>query len=362
MADFTIKSQADLPAQPLPIVSIGMGGIVHDAHYPAYKIAGLPVVGGYDVDRQQALKMQQKFGVPTLYDSLAAAFEQAPANAVFDVAVPGSRIIPILEQMPPNRAVLIQKPMGETLDEARQILDICTQKNLTAAINFQMRTMPHIIAARNMIADGVIGELWDIEVRMQLYTPWTTWPFLLKLPRLEILYHSIHYIDLVRSFCGTPQSVYAKTLKHPIAPDLAATRTMLILDYGENPRATISTNHGHIYGDEFEQGYIKWEGSKGAIYVQSGLNMNYPVGKEDIFKYVILQDGIPREQQQWHTETIAGSWFPEAFIGSMASLQRYVTGESDTLPTSVQDAFQTMAVVEAAYESSAQGGIAIPKE
>ena len=359
-ADLNIKQAADLPSEPLPIVSIGMGGIVHDAHYPAYQIAGFDVVGGFDLDREQAETMQQKFDVPTLYDSLPQAVEQAPDNAVFDVAVPGGAILDVLRGLPDGRAVLIQKPMGETLDEARAILDLCREKNLTAAINFQMRYMPHIIAARDMIERGLIGELWDMEVRMQLFTPWQTWPFLLPLPRLEILYHSIHYIDLVRSFVGTPEHVYAKTLVHPIAADLAPTRTTIIMDYGHNPRVNVMTNHGHIYGDDYEQSYVKWEGSKGAIYVQAGLNMNYPEGKEDKFQYVLLDDDTPRDQLHWQSLDVPGSWFPEAFIGTMSSLQRYVTGEADTLPTSVADAYETMAVVEAAYKSSESGGTAVP--
>lgn len=359
MVEFTFTSQAELPRTPLPIVSIGMGGIVHDAHYPAYQIAGLPVVGGYDNSPERARMMQEKFAIPTLYDTLEAAFAQAPANAVFDVAVPGYAILDILQQIPPNRAVLIQKPMGETMDEARAILRLCREKNLTAAINFQMRFMPHIIAARSMIDQGLIGEVNDMEVRMQIYTPWSNWQFLLSLPRLEILYHSIHYIDLTRSFLGDPDRVYAKTLKHPIAPEQAASRTMIIMDYGERVRSNIMTNHGHIYGGEKEQAYVKWEGSKGAIMVTSGLNMDYPRGKPDKFEYVILEEG---KTPHWETLDIKGSWFPEAFIGTMASLQRYVLGEADVLPTSVEDAFKTMAVVEAAYESSANDGTPPPYE
>ena len=44
----------------------------------------------------------------------------------------------------------------------------------------------------------------------------------------------------------------------------------------------------------------------------------------------------------------------------MNSLQQYVTGESDVLPTRVEDALDTMRVVEAAYLSSEQGGVALP--
>ena len=51
-----------------------------------------------------------------------------------------------------------------------------------------------------------------------------------------------------------------------------------------------------------------------------------------------------------------GSWYPHAFIGSMASLMRFVEGSATALPTRVEDALRTMAVVEACYADSARGG------
>ncbi|MDX2160341.1 MAG: Gfo/Idh/MocA family oxidoreductase [bacterium] len=358
MTAFQVQQTAELPAQPLPIVSIGMGGIVHDAHYPAYRKAGFAVVGGYDSIPERARLMAETFGVPALYSSLSEAVRHAPPDAVFDVAVPGSAIVDVLREMPPGRAVLIQKPMGETLAQADTILKLCREKHLTAAINFQMRWMPHIIAARSMIDQGLIGDVVDLEVRMQVYTPWSNWRYLFPMPRIEMLYHSIHYIDLMRSFLGNPARVYARTLKHPVtAPQIAATRSMIIMDYGDSVRANIMTNHGHIYGGEKEQSYVKWEGSKGAIMVTAGLNMDYPRGKPDTFEYVLLEtDRTPI----WQTLDIAGSWFPDAFIGTMSSLQRFVRGETDVLPTRVEDAYHTMAVVEAAYQSSESGGTVPP--
>ena len=44
----------------------------------------------------------------------------------------------------------------------------------------------------------------------------------------------------------------------------------------------------------------------------------------------------------------------------MADLMRFADGETKDLPTRVEDAFKTMATVEAAYDSSAHGATAIP--
>lgn len=359
MSDFNFRQTAILPQKSPPIVSIGLGGIVHDAHYPAYKIAGFEVVGGFDLNAERAAEMKEKFDIPVIYDSLTQAIEQAPIDAVFDVAVPGNAITDILNQIPEGRAVLIQKPMGDDLEQGREILSVCRERNLVAAINFQLRFAPFIIAARDMIEQGLIGELYDMEVRMQVNTPWHLWQFLFPLPRVEILYHSIHYIDLVRSFCGTPQTVYAKTMSHPTAPDLkGGTRSMIIMDYGDNPRVNVMTNHSHAYGAQKQQSYIKFEGNKGAIQIRAGLNMNYPDGVPDRFEYVLKEES---KEPEWQSLDINGSWFPEAFIGTMASLMRYTNGETDTLPTSVEDAIMTMATVEAAYSSSEDGGTLLPQ-
>lgn len=354
-----IRQAAILPSKSLPIISIGLGGIVHDAHYPAYQIAGFEVVGGFDIDSQRAAKMAEMFGIPLLYQSLSEAIEQAPADAVFDIAVPGSAIADILRNIPAGRAVLIQKPMGEDFAAAQEILNICRERELVAAINFQLRFAPFIIAARDIIERGLLGNLYDMEFRVQCNTPWHLWGFLFPLPRVEILYHSIHYIDLVRSFCGSPQSVYAKTMSHPSASELrGGARSMVIMDYGDNPRVNVMTNHSHAYGAEKQQSYVKFEGSKGAIQIRAGLNMNYPDGVPDRFEYILLDEG---GDLNWQTLDIQGSWFPEAFIGAMASLMRYANGETDSLPTSVEDAILTMATVEAAYESSARGGTPLPQ-
>jgi predicted dehydrogenase len=243
--------------------------------------------------------------------------------------------------------------MGESLDQARQILEICRRKKLVAAINCQLRFAPFTMAARWLIEQGIIGELYDMEVRVSVNTPWQLFPLVKAHPRLEILYHSVHYIDLLRSFLGNPASVMAKTLRHP-AKEMSSTRSTILLDYGDAMRAAISTNHDHEFGSHNQESYIKWEGTKGAIKAKMGLLMNYPKGVEDCFEFCLLEPGW---EPVWQKRKLEGSWFPEAFVGTMSSLMRYVEGSDVTLPTSVEDLVHTMAVVEAAYESSARGGV-----
>jgi predicted dehydrogenase len=206
--------------------------------------------------------------------------------------------------------------------------------------------------SRKMIEAGKIGEVYDINVRVTVFTPWNNWTFLFDIPRVEILYHSIHYIDLIRSFMGEPDSVYARTIKHPKMPELSSTKSSIILDYGDMKRATISTNHGHDFGPEVQESSVKIEGTEGAIKMQIGVNLNYPKGLPDTFEYCILSEG-----QSWHTLDLDGNWFIEAFPGPMAGLMKKVKNPEYDYINSVEDAIHTMELVRACHISSDRGGV-----
>jgi predicted dehydrogenase len=343
-----------LPLKPRPIFIVGAGGIVNDAHLPAYQLASFPVEGIFDMNKEKAEALAKKFAIPRVFYNLEQLLQNAPRDSVFDLAVPGSAMIGILQQLPGKAAVLMQKPMGEDLEQAKRILQISKDKKLAAGINFQLRYAPFINAARKMINDGLLGTLCDIEVNVNVFTPWHIWKFLYGLPRVEILYHSIHHIDLVRSFLGNPVAMYAKTVKHPAMSELASVRSNIIMDYGDMLRANILTNHCHIFGYDKQQSYIKFEGTKGAIKVTLGTLMDYPNGLPDRFEYILLEEG---KKAEWKTMHIEGGWFPHAFIGSMAQVMLAAEGSIERPDNSVDDCIYTMACVEAAYQSSQVGGV-----
>jgi predicted dehydrogenase len=344
-----------LPKSQYPIIIVGAGGIVNDAHLPAYKKAGFSIHGITNRTRAKAEDLARRFGIPNIYADVTAAVSNAPANAVFDITIMPEQFVETLEQLPEGAAVLIQKPMGDYFEQSKSILDVCRRKKLVAAVNCQLRFAPYVNAARNMIRQGLIGEVYDMEVRVTINTPWEIFPHVIVHPRLEIQYHSIHYVDLIRSFLGDPKSVMAKTLKHP-AKELSSSRSTILFDYGDTLHAVINTNHDHAFGPKHQESFIKWEGTKGAIKAKMGLLMDYPHGVPDKFEYCLLEKD---KEPTWQLLAVEGSWFPDAFIGSMSSLMRYKEGSDSVLPTSVEDVIKTMAAVESAYLSSDQGGIVV---
>jgi predicted dehydrogenase len=332
-----------------PIVIIGAGDIVRDAHLPAYRKAGLRVAGVFDLRREVAEARAKEFNLPRVFDSVAEAV--AVPDAIFDLGIPPKSQEDALEKLPDGAAVLSQKPMGNSLDMAKRIVAICERKHLRAAVNFQFRFCPSMLAIQELVKRGELGEIVEIEVRLNIATPWETFPFLLSESRVEIQVHTVHYLDTIRMLLGEPSRVFARTVKHPHFPKLASTRSSIILDYGDMIRCCLSINHCHPFGARHEAATIRVEGTEGCAIATIGALIDYPRGQPDRLEI------ITRSQKQWTEVPLIGRWFPDAFIGTMSNLQRFVTGEDAALVSPVADALQTMRLVEACYVSDARGGI-----
>jgi predicted dehydrogenase len=338
------------PTRPRPIVVVGAGGIVRAAHLPAYRALGFPVAGVYDLRPDAARATADAFSIATVFPTLADA--AAAPDAVFDLAVPGDQILSILPQLPRGAAVLMQKPMGPDLQSARAIRRCCHERALTAAVNFQLRFAPNVIVLRDLVVRGGLGDIVDIDVRIVIDQPWHMWSFLEGAPRLEVPYHSIHYLDAIRWLVGEPSGVHCRTLRHPALPALADTRSSIVLDYGDAVRCSLTLNHTHRAGPKHRASQMIVEGLAGAARVTWGVNLAYPAGPPDTMEIARTGD--------WTAVPLRGSWFTAAFEGPMSNLQRVVAGEDRVLVSGVDDAIRTMALVEACYTSSARGGTPIP--
>src|SRR5215813_11025213 len=121
----TLNQRWALPTVLRPIVVIGAGSIVRDAHLPTYARLGFPIAGIFDINHATAEARAAQFKLPRVFDSLEAA---SATDAVFDIAVPPHQIAAVLDRMRSGCAVLIQKPLGRDLTDARRIRALCRER------------------------------------------------------------------------------------------------------------------------------------------------------------------------------------------------------------------------------------------
>lgn len=339
-----------MPSKPRPITILGAGGIVRDGHLPAYRKVGLPVAGVFDVNVDVARKLAADFDVPIVHGTLESALEACGTDGIFDLALPPAAILSTVEKLPVGSVALIQKPLGPDGATARRIVATLDARNITAATNFQLRYTPSMLAIRDSARRGLLGEIVDVEVRLAVYMPWELWSFIPPLDAVEIPLHSIHYLDWIRSLIGEPDSIYAKSVRHPRYARQADARSSIILDYGDRVRCALSLNHTYNFGPEHVEATIRVEGTSGAAHLTVGYLIDYVDPVPEKLEFIT-------EGGNWTELALRGERVPDAFGFVMANLQRYVTGEDATLETDVHDSLWTMALVDAALISSRIGGV-----
>ena len=334
---------------------IGCGAIVRDAHLPAYAMDQTPIAGFFDIDRARAEALARATrGARAFNDIQALVAVCKAADGVYDLALPPQAVGAVIEELPTGSTVLLQKPFGRDLAEATALLGAIERRGIRGCVNLQLRHAPVVTALRRLLASGTLGDAIDLELRVVCHMPWENWPFLESLPRMEILMHSIHYLDLCRAMFGEPERVWSAAFGHPSSPRLADARSTTVLSFAGARRAVVTTYHHHAAPARHEASHLRVECTHGTAVARLGVNLNYPHGEPDTLEW--SADG-----GAWQQAAVEGNWFPHAFRGPMREAQRAAADPAFVPSTSFRDAWRTVALVETCYRSAARGEM-IPEE
>jgi predicted dehydrogenase len=327
-----------------PIAIVGAGGIVDGAHLPAYRLAGLEVVGITDVNLDRAREVAKKHGIPRVYETLDELLADSTVEVV-DIAVPMPQQPAIFRAaVAAGKNILAQKPFTDSPQTARELATLAADAGLVAAVNQQLRFDEGIAAAHRMIELGWLGEVTTFTLTVNAYTDWSQWVWAQAMERLEIMVHSIHYHDTVRWFLGEPKSVYVAGGRTPGQYPVGETRTMSTYTFEGGATAVVVANHMNPGGDNTAE--FRIEGTMGAIRGTLGLMYDYPTGRPDTLE--VTSTVVPTDG--WVPYPVTLRWFPHAFIGTMGSvLEAMATGSVPR--SSVSDNVKTVELVDALYRS-----------
>jgi predicted dehydrogenase len=333
----------------LGIGIIGAGEIVREAHLPAYEMAGFNVVGITNRTRARAEQAAEAFAIPKVYDSAKELIED-PDVQIVDIALTAD-LQPEIVRMAAKagKHVLCQKPLGETYAAAAEIADICDEYGIRGAVNQQMRWAPGIRASHAIIQKGWLGEPVQADVQVNVHTDFAGWPFLRDIETLEIMYHSIHYLDSIRFLFGTPEAVFADGARYPGQVCRGETRTTIHLRFPGEIRGLVHDNHNNWAPMDDWYATFRFEGTKGIITGTNGALYNYPEGREDTIRYLSKELSL----SEWQEPKLEGRWFPHAFMGTMGELMRAIEDGREP-ENSVRDNLLTLKMVFAAYRSMAE--------
>ncbi len=332
----------------VPIAIVGAGGIVDGAHLPAYKIAGVDVVGIFDVNQAKATDVAERHFIPKVYASLEELLVD-PKVFIVDIAVPAALQPEIFYKVAgAKKHILAQKPMATSVGDGLKMAQAVTGNGIIAAVNHQLRFDEGIAAAYRMVQLGWIGKVTNVSFEVNLVTPWEMWPWAKDLDRLEVMLHSIHYHDAIRWFLGEPNTVFCVAGRTHGQYPKGETRTISTYSYDEGVTALVHANHINRGGDNRAE--FRIDGDQGSIRGTLGLLYDYPVGRVDTLEVnsqVLPTDG-------WTPYPVTTRWFPDAFRGTIGSVMRGIATGAP-LRSSVADTVGTLRLVDALYKSMDSG-------
>lgn len=328
---------------------VGLGGI-SKFHLEGYKIQGLKVIGGSDINLERAKLVQEQFNLSFTTDDYKQLIDH-PDVKIIDINVPHDKLerrLPIVEYAASNgKAIFIQKPMMPYLEWAKKLVKAVDEYGVPMMVNQNSIFAPGMLMAEHYIRDhDIMGRIYycQIENRGWVNPGENTWAA--KSERWVQADMAIHHFALVRHWFGDVESVYAILAKDKSQEFVNGdTIGVVSLKFKNGIRAAIINNwcyRGNKYHPHSVEEMIV-QGDKSTITFDS----------ENI--HVKCADGREMKPE------VHGKWFPEAFGNSMA---HFVEALDNKRPfyCEAHDNLKSVAIIEAVYISAEENRVVFPDE
>ncbi|MCC6579140.1 MAG: Gfo/Idh/MocA family oxidoreductase [Phycisphaeraceae bacterium] len=160
------------------------------------------VVGLMDISREAAGKRATDFNLSqaVIETDLATVLEKTKPDAVFDCTIPEAHKSVTLTALRHGCHVLGEKPMSDTMANAREMLHAAKAAGRTYAVMQNRRYLPGIIAAKQFLDSGRIGRITTVHCDFFLAPHFGG--FRDKMQHPLLLDMSIHTFDQARYLTG----------------------------------------------------------------------------------------------------------------------------------------------------------------
>ena len=153
------------------VMGLGVRGKIH-LHGLIENPEYFKVVGLCDIDVEKMKKVAEEYGlsdVPQFTDVEEMLKITRPEVFVF-VTYPDLRLSMIeLGIRYGVKAISLEKPMAESLQEAKQMVELCQKNGIKAVVCHQQKYLSQMQALKKRIEDGEIGQIRKIHVECQAW-------------------------------------------------------------------------------------------------------------------------------------------------------------------------------------------------
>jgi len=181
---------------------VGCGAMSRAWLQAAAKIPNLRIVALADLERERAAGRASEFdlGNAAIVPNVHAAIEETRPDLVFDVVVPQARHGVVSAALDAGCHVLSEKPMAQTLDEARDLIGRAQKAGRIHAVVQNRRYVAGVRRIARALKGGAIGEIASVHADFFLAPHFGG--FREEMDHVLLLDMAIHTFDALRCMTG----------------------------------------------------------------------------------------------------------------------------------------------------------------
>ncbi|MEP6813732.1 MAG: Gfo/Idh/MocA family oxidoreductase [Actinomycetota bacterium] len=272
------------------IVGLGFGARVHLPGFRRLEPEGVRVAAVCARDGARARQVADAAGVPEAYDDWRRLVDDPAVDLVSVATPPAAHAEIVAAALDARKPVLCEKPLAATVEAAERLEELAAAAGVPTLVDFEFRGLPSFRRARELLREGAIGRVLQLEVAWHLGSrlaaglapSWKDDAEAGGGTLLALGVHSFDYVEWllgpVESLCGT-----ARTLLGRGTSDDACAALMRLAD-GAHVTLSISTVAAHGRGQS-----LRFFGEEGTLVLENPDVADYMRG----FRLALNGAGIP---------------------------------------------------------------------
>jgi len=311
-------------------------------------VTGAEIIAICDRDPARLALVGDQFGIAARYGEAVELFEREKLDFV-DIATTVSSHRALVELAARHRVpVICQKPFAASMADAGAMVAACEMAGVPLMVHENFRWQTPILAVRAAIDSGAIGDpFWGRVSFRSGFDVFAGQPYLAKGERFIIEDLGIHSLDIARFLFGDATRLTARTRRVNPAIRGEDVATML-LDHVSGLTSIVDCSYAtRLAVEPFPQTLVEVDGTLGSIRLGQDYALTV-TGRDGTTIHDVAPLLLPWASRPWHNIQESVLKIQEHWIDCLSQRREPATSGRDNL--------KTLALVEAAYASAANGG------
>lgn len=331
---------------------IGCGFISTKRHIPAIeKIKEARILAVADVNKNVAKKTASEYNVKYWFTDYKKMLKFNEIDVVVIALPTPLHKQACIDSANTGKHIYVEKPIATSLEDANEIIDICHKKKVKLCVGHTQRFFPVYRKAKELIEKGYLGNVYKIRIHNCLYIDWTIrkekkigsqWRIdpnnKFSGPLMDV---GCHYLDSLRYLLEEePVRIYAEIDRFVHKHRKSEDNVTILIRFNKGAIAALELSESQ-YMDKNEMEGVEIYGSEGSLRYKSFDN------ELELRSTKIDSKAKSDRKIELSVKNQSCMAFIEIHRKFLKSIKNNIIP-----PVSGEDAYKTLAMIEAGYQSS----------